>query len=128
MPARHRDEAGSATTEVVLLMPVVLMLVLLIVQFGLWLHARQVATAAAQEGLVAAQVETGTAAAGHARAVAFLAQTGGLRGTSVDASRDVTTARVAVTGTTPAVLPGTALGVSAVAQGPVERFVADGDR
>jgi Flp pilus assembly protein TadG len=128
MPARHREQTGSATTELVLLMPVVLMLVLLVVQFGLWLHARQVATAAAQEGLVAAQVETGTAAAGHARAVAFLAQTGGLRGTSVDASRDVTTARVAVTGTTPAVLPGTALGVSAVAQGPVERFVAEGDR
>jgi Flp pilus assembly protein TadG len=128
MPARHREQTGSATTELVLLMPVVLMLVLLVVQFGLWLHARQVATAAAQEGLVAAQVETGTAVAGHARAVAFLAQTGGLRGTRVDASRDVTTARVAVTGTTPAVLPGTALGVSAVAQGPVERFVAEGDR
>jgi Flp pilus assembly protein TadG len=128
MPARHREQTGSATTELVLLMPVVLMLVLLVVQFGLWLHARQVATAAAQEGLVAAQVETGTAAAGNARAVAFLTQTGGLRGTSVEASRNVTTARVAVTGTTPAVLPGTTLGVSAVAEGPVERFVAETDR
>jgi Flp pilus assembly protein TadG len=130
MPAsRHpRGQAGSATTELVLLMPVVLLLVLLIVQFGLWLHARQVATAAAQEGLVAARVETGTAAAGHARAVAFLTQTGGLRDVGVDASRDVTTARVTVTGTTPTVLPGTALGVSAVAEGPVERFVAEPDR
>lgn len=130
MPASHdaRGQAGSATTELVLLMPVVLLLVLLIVQFGLWLHARQVATAAAQEGLVAAQVETGTAAAGHDRAVVFLTQAGGLREVRVDAARDLTTARVVVTGTTPAVIPGTALGVSGVAEGPVERWVAEPDR
>lgn len=128
MPTSRRGQSGSATTELVLLMPVVLLLVLLIVQFGLWLHARQVATAAAQEGLVAAQVETGTAAAGHDRAVAFLAQTGGLRDVSVDAARDLTTARVVVIGTTPAVLPGTSFAVSAVAEGPTERFVAEPDR
>jgi Flp pilus assembly protein TadG len=130
MPASHngRGQAGSATTELVLLMPVVLLLVLLIVQFGLWLHARQVATAAAQEGLVAAQVETGTAAAGHDRAVAFLTRAGGLREVRVDAARDLTTARVVVTGTTPAVIPGTAFGVSGVAVGPVERWVAEPDR
>jgi Flp pilus assembly protein TadG len=130
MPASHdaRGQSGSATTELVLLMPLVLLLVLLIVQFGLWLHARQVATAAAQEGLVAAQVETGTAAAGHSRAVAFAAQTGGLRDIGVEVSRDATTARVTVNGTTPAVLPSTGFGVSAVAEGPVERFVAGPDR
>jgi Flp pilus assembly protein TadG len=128
MPASSRGQSGSATTELVLLMPVVLLLVLLIVQFGLWLHARQVATAAAQEGLVAAQVETGTAAAGHDRAVAFLTQAGGLREVRVDAARDLTTARVTVTGTTPAVIPGTALGVAGVAEGPVERWVAEPDR
>jgi Flp pilus assembly protein TadG len=130
MPASHdgRGQAGSSTTELVLLMPVVLLLVLLIVQFGLWLHARQVATAAAQEGLVAAQVETGTAGAGHDRALAFLTEAGGLREVRVDAARDLTTARVVVTGTTPAVIPGTALGVSGVAEGPVEQWVAEPDR
>jgi Flp pilus assembly protein TadG len=118
-------QAGSATTELVLLMPVVLLLVLLIMQFGLWLHARHVATAAAQEGLIAAQAEFGTSAAGHQRAAAFLAQTGGLRDVQIDASREETMARVVVTGTPPPVLPGLGMPVSANADGPVERFVPE---
>ena len=128
--AQHvcRRDAGSTTTELVLLMPVVLLLVLLIVQFGLWLHARQVATSAAQEGLVAAQVEFGSAPAGQARATAFLDAAGGLRDIHVAATRETTTARVRVTGTTPAVVPGLHLTVSAAAEGPIERFVSGPDR
>ena len=128
--AQHvcRRDAGSTTTELVLLMPVVLLLVMLIVQFGLWLHARQVATSAAQEGLVAAQVEFGSAPAGQARATAFLDAAGGLRDIRVDATRETTTARVSVTGTTPAVVPGLHLTVSAAAEGPIERFVSGPDR
>lgn len=128
--AQHvcRREAGSTTTELVLLMPVVLLLVMLIVQFGLWLHARQVATSAAQEGLVAVQVEFGTAPAGRERATAFLTQAGGLRDVQIDATRESATARVTVTGTTPAVVPGMHLTVSAAAEGPIERFVSGPDR
>ena len=131
MPTRPRDDArqaGSSTTELVLLMPVVLLLVMLIVQFGLWLHAQHVATAAAQEGLVAAQAESGTNAQGHSRAEAFLAQAGGLRETQVGVVRDTQRARVEVVGITPAVVPGLMLEVSVVAEGPVERFVAEPDR
>ena len=130
VPARRDPDgqAGGSTTELVLLMPVVLLLVLLIVQFGLWLHARQVATAAAQEGLVAAQVEAGTDTAGRERAEAFLAEAGGLWEVQIDAMRDATTARVTIVGVTPAVVPGMTLEVTAVAEGPVERFVAEPDR
>ena len=131
MPARPRDgarQAGTSTTELVLLMPVVLLLVMLIVQFGLWLHAQHVATAAAQEGLVTAQAETGTSMAGHARAESFLAQAGGLREVRVAVARDAQQARVEVAGATPAVVPGLKLEVSAVVEGPVERFVAEPDR
>ena len=131
MLSRPRDDApqaGSSTTELVLLMPVVLLLVMLVVQFGLWLHAQHVATAAAQEGLVAAQVESGTSAAGHSRAETFLAEAGGLREAQVDAARDTQRARVEVVGVTPAVVPGLALRVSAIAEGPTERFVEEPGR
>jgi hypothetical protein len=127
---RSRDghEAGSSTTELVLLMPVVLLLVMLIVQFGLWLHAQQIATAAAQEGLVTAQAEFGTSVAGRDRATSFLLEAGGLRQVRVDAARGETSVRVEVAGVTPAVIPGMALAVGAVAQGPVERFVGETSR
>lgn len=123
--SRDSHEAGSSTTELVLLMPVVLLLIMLIVQFGLWLHAQQIAAAAAQEGLVAAQAEFGTSAAGRDRATSFLTEAGGLRQIRVESERDATSVRVEVAGVTPAVIPGMALAVGAVAQGPVERFVGE---
>jgi Flp pilus assembly protein TadG len=126
--SRDSHEAGSSTTELVLLMPVVLLLIMLIVQFGLWLHAQQIAAAAAQEGLVAAQAEFGTSAAGRDRATSFLTEAGGLRQVRVESERDATSVRVEVAGVTPAVIPGMALAVGAVAQGPVERFVGETSR
>lgn len=126
--AARSSREGSSTLELMLLMPVVLFLVLLIVQFGLWQHARQVAAAAAQEGLVAAQVPAGTADAGTARAQAFLAEAGGVHEAEVTAQRSDITARVEVRGTTPAAIPGMVLVVRGTAEGPVERFVAEPDR
>lgn len=119
---------GSSTTELVLLMPVVLLLVMLVVQFGLWMHARQVVLSAAQEALSVAQQLDATSDAGHSRAEEFLAQAGGVRDAAVVVDRELTTATASVTGTTPAVVPGLSLGVSAVVEGPVERFVSEPDR
>ena len=68
--ARRLDrDRGSATTEAVLLTPVLLFLVMLVIQFGLWYHAQHVAQAAAQEGVRSARVEGSTADAGRTRAV-----------------------------------------------------------
>ncbi len=124
----HRDQGGSSSTELVLLMPVVLLLVLLIMQFGLWLHARQVAAAAAQEGLAAARTETGTGDVARARAQRLLSEAGGVRNADIEAQRTDMTARVAVSGTAPAVIPGVALHVSGLAEGPVERFIPETQR
>lgn len=121
-------EDGSSTTELVLLMPVVLLLVMLVVQFGLWMHARQVVLSAAQEALSVAQQMSAASDAGKDRAEEFLAQAGGIRDPAVVVSRDTTTATASVTGVTPAVVPGLNLGVSAVVAGPLERFVAETDR
>ena len=47
---RLRGDAGAATTELVLAAPAFLFMILLIVQAGLYFHAINVASAAAQEG------------------------------------------------------------------------------
>jgi Flp pilus assembly protein TadG len=49
-PGRLRGDAGAATTELVLAAPAFLFMILLIVQAGLYFHAINVASAAAQEG------------------------------------------------------------------------------
>ena len=117
-------EAGQATTEVVLVVPALLALIMLVVQFGLWYHAEHVVQAAAQEGVRAARMEDGTAAAGESRAGAFLAAAGStlVDNSSVSARRDGETATVEVTGTVTAVVPGLSLAVEASATIPVERF------
>ena len=51
---RACDERGDATTELVLVTPVLLLLIAFVVQFALWYHASHVAEAAAQEGACAA--------------------------------------------------------------------------
>ncbi|OIV35450.1 hypothetical protein BIV57_21515 [Mangrovactinospora gilvigrisea] len=55
-----------------ILFPVVLMLVLLVVQAGLWWYARQTALTAAREGSEAARMYGATPAAGAARARSVL--------------------------------------------------------
>ena len=49
-PRRLRGDEGAASTELVIIAPVFLFLILLIVQLGLYFHAINVASAAAQEG------------------------------------------------------------------------------
>ncbi len=48
---RWREESGSATAELVIATPLLLLLILAIVQFALWEHATHVAQAVAQQGL-----------------------------------------------------------------------------
>jgi Flp pilus assembly protein TadG len=119
-----RDERGDATTELVLVTPVLLLLIGFVVQFALWYHAAHVAEAAAQEGVRAARAFGGSAEAGQARAAHFLAETGPniVKGPDVTAVRDLRTARVEVHGHAPSVVPGLRLAVSGEAESPTERF------
>jgi Flp pilus assembly protein TadG len=123
----RRAERGYVTTEVVLLTPVLLLLVMLVVQFGLWLHAQHVAQAAADEGLRDARTASVSLADAEARASAFLDQTASsvIEDRSLSVERDGDIARVVVVGDAPAVVPGLELGIRAVAAAPVERFRAD---
>lgn len=107
------------------MLPAVMLAMSFALQFGLYLHAAQIAEAAAQHAVDVAQGDGGTAARGSAAADALLADLPALRSptVSVDRSADVVVARV--DGQAPAVVPGAALAVSATARGPVERFVAE---
>ena len=119
-------DAGSATTEAVLLTPVLLFLIMAVIQFGLWYHAEHVAQAAAQEGVRSARLEGSTADAGRERAVDFLAGAGPtiVQEPEVTASRDANTASVSVHGHAVTVLPGFTFSIDATATSPVEQFRA----
>jgi Flp pilus assembly protein TadG len=124
---RARGDHGSAVTETVLLTPVLLFLVMLIIQFGLWFHAQNVARAAAEEGARAARSEAGSAAAGQDRAEAFLDQAGPtiITDRTVTATRNADVVTVEVRGRSVNVVPGFTLSVEASASSPVERFRED---
>lgn len=123
-PAR---EAGTASTEAVLLTPVLLFVVMLVVQFGLWFHAEHVVQAAAREGVRAARAEGSSAESGETRAAEFLAATGPtiVRDPQVSASVDADRAVVNVSGYAVHIVPGLPMPVRATAAGEIERFRGD---
>lgn len=125
---RARRDDGSATAELVIATPLLLLMLMAIVQFTVWSHATHVAQAAATEGLGAARAQPGDAAEGRRAATRLLVQlaNGPLTGTTVVAVRDDTTATVTVTGTATPVIPFLTLPVRAMASGPVERFTPSG--
>ncbi len=105
--------------------PAVLTIILLAFQFGLYLHAAQIAEAAAQEAVEAAQGERATASDGATAAQRLLAQLGALRAPEVDVQRTATAVTARVTGRAQQLVPGVPLGVASTAEGPVERFVPE---
>ena len=124
---RGRGERGEITLSFVLVTPAVLVLILGAVYLGLWLHCRTVATAAAQEGLAAARVESGDPAGGAARANRYLDVLAPARfvDREVSSQRSADEATVEVRGVVDDIVPGIRFSVRAVARGPVERFEAD---
>jgi Flp pilus assembly protein TadG len=120
-----RDESGSAATELVIIMPAVMLLIMLVVQFALYYHGANVATAAAQDAVRAARVEAGSIGAGRNRADALLARSGSgtLEGAQVVVSRDGRRLHVEVTGEVASVIPGVHLHITRDADGPIEQFL-----
>ena len=126
LPGREDSERGAASTQLVLVTPVLILMVMLIIQFGLWYHGSHVAIAAAQEGARAARLEGGSAMAGEDRARMFLGALGRevVGEAQVVASRGPDVARVEVSGVSVAVVPGFRLPIYAVSEANVERFRA----
>lgn len=123
---RVKDERGEATTEMVLVTPVLLLLIAFVIQFALWYHASHVVSAAAQEGVRATRAYGGTVEAGRERAERFLAETGPkvVVGPEVMVSRDTERASVEIRGRAPSLVPGLQLSVTATADSPTERLTS----
>ena len=124
---RRRTERGDATVETVLAVPVLLFLIMVIIQAGLWCHGSQIMEAAAQEGVRAGRVDSATAVDAEERARQFVSTLSpSLASTStVHASKTAATTRVTVEGQVEAVIPGLRLTVSGSAESPTERFRDD---
>ena len=117
---RARGDRGAA--ELAAVIGVTLILILLVLQVGLYMWGQSVATRAAHHGLDQTRVFNGSAADGEAVAWQLLDQTGVLTGRQVAASRTESEATVTVSGEPLKVVPGLSMTITATASGPVERI------
>lgn len=124
---RPRDEAGVTALLTAMLMPAVLLLVILVVQAGLYYHAHQRATAAADRAVAAARTPDGTEADGQAAAQVFL-DGAPLDGAAVQVDRGPEEVEATVTGIAPQLVPGITWQVEATAAAPAERFIPENER
>jgi len=121
-----RGERGAASlAQVVITAPVLLFTLMLIVQFGLMFHARNLAEQAAQQGVAAARRFDGTAADATTATNAFLDAAGSqtLQDRNVTITRTAQRASVDVSGNVISLVPGLHLKVAEHAESPVERYV-----
>jgi Flp pilus assembly protein TadG len=120
-----RDDRGSVSVELVIILPALFAVMFLGVQAALYFHARTVAIAAAQEGARAAGAEHGRTSDGINAAHAFIVDAGGsdvLPGASVSGDRTATVATVLVVGKSLSVIPGWTPVIRQSASVPVERL------
>lgn len=124
---RERDERGSASIQLVILLPALFAVLFVGMQAALYYHARTVAIAAAQEGARAAGAEHGREADGVEAANDFIDEAGGrdvLSAAAASADRTATQATVTVTGFSLSVIPGWNVRITQSATVPVEQLTA----
>ncbi len=102
-----RRERGSASLELALVAPALMLLVLGVLQFGLWYHAQNVVETAALEGARVAAAEDGSAGAGRNRALEVLDEGLGQAASDQGATASIgqESALVQVTAQMPGLLP-----------------------
>jgi Flp pilus assembly protein TadG len=125
--SRAGTDRGSAAVELVLLAPALLLVVLVLVQAALYLHARHVLLAAARHGARVARAadQADPAGAGRAAALAAVGRLGPqlVSAPAVAVDRDAEVAAVTLTGQAVSIVPGITLRIRQRSAGPVERFV-----
>ncbi len=119
-----RGERGASSVEMVLALPIVLTVLFLAVQAGMWFYARSIALAAAQSGARTSAMLGSTLDQGLADARSFATGVGGttLTGVTATGNRSASTTTVTVTGHTVRLVPFMDLTVSQTATLPVERY------
>jgi type II secretory pathway pseudopilin PulG len=125
---RSESDRGFSTLEAVVVIPVVVILTMLVIQYVLLWHARNVTEAAAQNALRVARGYQAAAAQGKASATDYLHKVAGrmLDKFSVTVDRGPTAVTVTVRATVTSVVPFGTYTVTETAAGPVEQFQAVG--
>ena len=119
-----RDERGFETAETVIVLPALLLLILAIVQGGLWYHGTSLVQAAAANAYEAARLYEATSADGVNAGTATADQAGGmLTDVNVNVDRTATEVTATVTAITPGLIPCVNTTVTKTITGPVERWV-----
>ncbi len=122
-PAADRGERGSASVEFLLMVPILLLITFLIVQWAIHLNANQIVQTAARQGAVAAAAWNGTPADASTTAQDYLNSMGkDLQDPQVTVSETPTTVTVTVSGNTMEFVPGTHQHVTATLTMPLERI------
>jgi Flp pilus assembly protein TadG len=121
----HGQDDGYSVLEAVIVVPAMLLLTMLVVQYALLWHGRHVAQAAAQDGLQAARAFQATPQAGEQAARAYLAQVAPnlLRNVDTRVEQSATTVTVTVDADVLPLMTFGTLTVSERAAGPREAFV-----
>jgi Flp pilus assembly protein TadG len=123
-------ERGAATLEIAVLFPVVLAITFGVIEISLWYHARDVALAAAEEGVRVATADGSSVSAGVGEASTFAARAGAdgiLTGVAVTSASNATDVTITVSGDALTLFTGwTGLRVSQTASGPIEQFTGPG--
>jgi Flp pilus assembly protein TadG len=123
----RRDDSGVSALMTAMLMPAVIILTMFVVQAGIYFHAHQRATAAADRAVAAARTPEGTEATGREAAQLFL-DAAPLDEASVSVDRGVDRVEATVTGYAPELVPGFRWQVEANAAAPAERFIPEPER
>lgn len=129
--ARPRpDERGMTSVQMAVLFPAILVGLMMLTQYSLWWHAKQVAGSAAAEAVDEARVQSGSAADGERAGRRVLAQAGNLDGATVRVTRRDGYVTAEVRGWAPHLVPilGGPWAVDARSRSPVERYIPEGER
>ena len=127
--APGRDDRGSSTAEIVVILPLLMLLLTVGLQFALWALASNALSDSVAQGGAALRADGGNATAARTAVSQELQALGGglvLRpAVSVQALPD-SFASLSASGALPSLIPGEHLTVSAWSTGPEQLFRADG--
>lgn len=127
-PAVGHPDTGEASTQFVILVPVMFVLCLAVVQIALWFHTANVAESAAARGAAAGSYLRAGAADAAAAAMAVIGDNGAVVRTAPTVDIGTDRVSVSVTLAVPKVVPFFPDSVRRTQIEPKERFVPEGER
>ena len=120
---RRRDESGAATPEMLVVVPTLMLILMLVVQWSVQLYNDRLVHAAAREAAVAAASWDGTETSGRQAATQWLSGNGNdLSNTDVKVTVKTNEVTVTVSGDVSTLVPGMSKRITATATVRREKF------